>query len=816
MLTKNYNVITDTNRFDHLVERFLNTPENPVAFDVETEVHPHLKQRPWQQPLVCVSFATPNQDGTEYVAVVETEKTGLEPFTKLTNHPLIAHNASFEILVFLQQQITLTELRDTMIAESLLNLGTRRWYSSLAVLSQRMLGQTLAGKGETALSFRRGTELTEEQLEYSALDSVVALRIWQQLEKQLTDQNLTEAFNLEMRALPAICELTHTGLPFNWEQWIKQLDEVKKNVIGVASELDDKYNSAVQLSLFSEPDLKDYETREWYPQSGKFWKFLNKQEKTRLTRLYPKRPTDAVLKPTDSVDKTLLKKLSLEGSDLADQLLIFREGFKLLTTYGPDMRKQAAPETGRFHPSYQSGLVATGRLSSSQPNAQNFPRKMSDNIQAPDGRTLVTADYSQVELRVGAALSGDQGALSTFQSGGDIHTSTAAWMFGHDVDQLTRDVKNGDPEAIKVRKKAKSINFGVYYGLGAEALGTLLTINGIPTTRKEASKLIELWYEAFPGVSVWLTDRDDQIAQHATKATETINPTETLRLWNLWVKHKEQMFAHLREHKTYPERDTLPDLGAVDYHWLMKIGERPTLVDHDNKHIGFETRTVANRKRQFVAYTSSWLDSQLKLVFSSKKSEPDRVFQMLADHPATSRAGLVLNRTQIGTQIVWSGEGPNVSFSVPLNQQGKLSRKQAKNSLGTPALKGLLVELIWEVFPTRARWLQNTATRESVRRMANAYRNSPVQGGAAEVCLTALAELWAELREHHPTARLIHTVHDSITVECDTEHTDQVAELVYTTMTAAFHQLWGETPVVVDVETGSSLGSMKDWAPESP
>lgn len=180
-----------------------------------------------------------------------------------------------------------------------------------------------------------------------------------------------------------------------------------------------------------------------------------------------------------------------------------RSLFKLKSTYTDKLPLMTDPATGRLHTSYHQAVTATGRLSSSDPNLQNIPirteegRRIRQAFVAPPGSRILAADYSQIELRIMAHLSQDEGLLRAFAEGLDIHQATAAEVFGVSLEQVTADQ----------RRNAKAINFGLIYGMSAFGLGRQLRIG-----RKEAQEYIDLYFQRYPGVLNYM-DTTRQLAQ---------------------------------------------------------------------------------------------------------------------------------------------------------------------------------------------------------------------------------------------------------------------------------------------------------------
>lgn len=197
-------------------------------------------------------------------------------------------------------------------------------------------------------------------------------------------------------------------------------------------------------------------------------------------------------------------------SDIIDDILEYRQVGKLKSTYADGLTR-AADENGRVHTSFRQALTATGRLSSTEPNLQNIPiktelgREFRRFFVAKDGYTLIDADYSQIELRILAAISGDKNMIDAFNSGYDIHTATAMRVFGVDADHVT----------VALRKRAKAINFGIVYGIGDFSLSGDLHVS-----RKEAAEYIQSYFRTYPGVRSYL----DEVVRkaHENKYVETL------------------------------------------------------------------------------------------------------------------------------------------------------------------------------------------------------------------------------------------------------------------------------------------------------
>lgn len=196
-----------------------------------------------------------------------------------------------------------------------------------------------------------------------------------------------------------------------------------------------------------------------------------------------------------STAEDVLEELAEQGYELPRVILEHRTLSKLKSTYTDKLPAQINPRTGRVHTSYHQTGTVTGRLSSSDPNLQNIPirsaegRRIRQAFIAEAGFKLVVADYSQIELRIMAHLSDDEGLLSAFRAGADIHKATASEVFHTPLDQVTQEQ----------RRAAKAINFGLIYGMSAFGLARQLGIE-----RREAQQYVELYFARYPGVKQYM------------------------------------------------------------------------------------------------------------------------------------------------------------------------------------------------------------------------------------------------------------------------------------------------------------------------
>ena len=359
---------------------------------------------------------------------------------------------------------------DTMIASYVINPGLRQHnldYLAQHYLNHKMISyHDVAGKGKKASCFSQVD--VEEAMAYSCEDAVVTLKLMRILAQKLkADQNEALFFDLEMRLLPVLMDMEMTGIRIDAESFEKmsdsfseQMKDIEREVFSEAG-MDFNINSSQQLGYVLFEKLG-----------------LPVQKKTTKTKQY-------------STDVKVLRRLSGFPCRVPKLVLRYRTLSKLKTTYLDALIKMVDPTTGRIHTSFNQTVAATGRLSSSNPNMQNIPirgkegREIRKGFVAEQGHYLVSADYSQVELRVFAHYSEDDAFMEAFRKDEDIHTRTASEVLGV-ARMLVTD---------EMRRIAKAINFGIIYGMGPKKLSEELGIE-----LKTARDYIENFLARYQGV----------------------------------------------------------------------------------------------------------------------------------------------------------------------------------------------------------------------------------------------------------------------------------------------------------------------------
>jgi DNA polymerase-1 len=398
------------------------------------------------------------------------------PLRALLEDPSVrkaAQNAKYDMLALRVAGVTVRGLDfDTMIASYVLDPGRRSHgidLLALEFLDHKMTSlEELCGKGKDFIPFDQVPIDCARQ--YSCEDADITWRLRAKFEPQLEALQLARLFHeIELPLVEVLAEMEWHGIKIDvaWFASLKERFERERKRV----EQEIYANAGEEFNINSNPKLREILF-----------------EKLQLP----------VLKKTASgasTDASVLQQLADEGHPLPVLLMEYRELAKLESTYIDALPLYVHPRTGRVHTSFSQTTAATGRLSSSDPNLQNIPirRELGRDIRrgfVPQrGWTLVSADYSQIELRLLAHLSGDPAFVHAFQSGGDIHRQTAALIFDVPLDAVTKEM----------RARAKTINFATIYGQGAHALSRQLKI-----THAEAKAFIDRYFQRFHRVREYL------------------------------------------------------------------------------------------------------------------------------------------------------------------------------------------------------------------------------------------------------------------------------------------------------------------------
>jgi DNA polymerase-1 len=399
-----------------------------------------------------------------------------EPLPSLLAHPSIVkifHNAKFDLQFLRQANLPVHgPLIDTMLASQLLDAGLHSRRHGLADLVGHFLHAKLDKEQQSS---NWSGELTPEQLQYAATDAAVLLRLREVLLSALQAAGLAEAAILEWQCLPAVVEMELSGIGVDQAHLTtlgQQLEHETVQAAAALTPLLQAIPSVEQGALFTAP-----------PEA------INLESPSQVLTVLQRLGV-----PVESTSQWELAALA-EAFPVVQALLAYRHAKKALTL-SSSLATHIHPVTGRVHATYWQLGAATGRFSCSDPNLQQIPRTSGFRrcFIAPLGSRLVIADYSQIELRVMAELSGDPQMLAAYQAGEDLHTLTAALLLDKAMDQVTRDE----------RQAAKAVNFGLMYAMGAEGLQSYAQQSyGVTLTVEEATTFRTRFFEAYAGVAQW-------------------------------------------------------------------------------------------------------------------------------------------------------------------------------------------------------------------------------------------------------------------------------------------------------------------------
>ena len=468
-------------------------------FALDTETFSLDRQSP--DNLVGMSLAFDEKTGY-YVGFRHMDQDELDPseiFAELKNflvekpRSLIFQNAKFDLHILSKAgfdfDFSKTQIEDTMIASFVLDPSKRHGMDALA---QRCLDGYETIKFEDVVP--KGGNFSQVPLEdakdYAAEDAVVTMSLWMALKKELEEKKAWKIYEeLDRPLIPILFEMEREGVLVD-RQYLKELS-------------DDFHKDLENIQSKSREMLKDYGV-DVAPDVN----FLSPKQMGVLLFEKLDLPVIKKGKTGPSTDQSVLEELALQHPFPA-LILEIRELSKLLSTYVDALPKLLQEETSRVHTEFSQTIAQTGRLASSNPNLQNIPirtdngRKIRQAFIARDGYVLLGVDYSQIELRVLAEMSGEENLSSAFIEGQDIHRKTASLMFNIEEKDVTDEQ----------RRSAKAINFGIIYGQSAFGLSKTLKIS-----RKEAQSFIDAYFKSYPGIREFM-DQNIQAARDAKCAT---------------------------------------------------------------------------------------------------------------------------------------------------------------------------------------------------------------------------------------------------------------------------------------------------------
>lgn len=396
----------------------------------------------------------------------------LEPLRRLlaADKPIkIAHNAKFDAKWTSHHLgVDLGGIFDTLLASQLIAAGDQDRRHNLAEVASFFLGVELDKSQQ--VSDWSAPELSTEQIEYAARDAATMVPLREKIVERLRQDDLIRVAKLEFDCVMPIAAMELTGFNLDEERWRIQLEHVKKDQDEIGFELQKMLSAGVaQASLFGIAEIN-----------------LNSQAQV----------SDALKNLGVPIPETTrawqLQPLAAEFPVVA-KLLEYRGVAKSLTSFGDNILEFIKPETGRIHADFRQIGAPTGRFSCSKPNLQQIPHEAEYRscFRAPEGRRLIIADYSQVELRILAEFSRDENFIKAFISGEDFHTTTAAQVFNVSPEDVTSDQ----------RSFAKRLNFGVVYGIGAQRFALMTGLS-----ENEAQNIMRRYFSTYRGLEAWLRD----------------------------------------------------------------------------------------------------------------------------------------------------------------------------------------------------------------------------------------------------------------------------------------------------------------------
>ncbi len=521
----------------------------------------------------------------------------LRPLLEQSRQRIVGQHFKFDMNVLARAGVTLAgPAHDTMLQSYVLDpTGSRQ---NMDALAEKYLGlktlhyEDMVGKGKQQISFR--DVAVADATRYAAEDVDITLQLhqtlWPRLRENPGQRRVYE--EIELPLVPVLARMEQTGVLIDCDKLRRQSQELGQGMLALEQRCHEAVGHAFNLG--SPKQLQHI----LFDEMG----------------LPVKRKTP---KGQPSTAEDVLEELAAEGHELPAMILQYRSLSKLKSTYTDKLPELVNPHTGRVHTSYHQAVAATGRLSSSDPNLQNIPirtaegRRIREAFIAPPGWQMLAADYSQIELRIMAHLSGDEGLLQAFREGRDIHAATAVEVFGPD--------ENGQASA-EHRRAAKAINFGLIYGMSAFGLARQLGIG-----RNEAQEYIDRYFARYPGVLRYMEETREKAREQGF--------VETLFGRRLYL-------AEIRSRN--PQRRQAAERAAIN---APMQGTAADII-----------------KRAMIA-VHAWLEPQSERARMLMQVHDELVLEVAADALETIRAGVVERMQQAAELavplVVDTGSGDN-------------------------------------------------------------------------------------------------------------------------------------------------------------
>jgi len=516
-----YQLVTTAEQLNRAIEEL--SKQHAVGLDTET-----TELDPYNARLRLIQLATPQG---VYIVDVNAFANGdvkrsdvLSPLRQLLSslRPIkIAHNAKFDAK-FIKHNlgVDIGGLFDTLLASQLVSAGDIEERHGLEVIAGRYLNETV-DKSERLSNWE--FELSESQLQYAARDAAVLIPLREKLIEKIKANNLVRCAQLEFECVMPVVDLELAGFYMDKHRWLEQLAIVEEKRAELSNELQEMLGEGVaQASLFGPPRAN-----------------INLDSQPQVT--------DALnrlgIPVPDSTRNWKLQPLAAQYP-VVSKLLEYRTMQKALTSYGRNMIEFINPKTDRLHADFRQIGAPTGRFACTNPNIQQVPHAVEYRRcfrGHPEGRRLVIADYSQIELRILAEFSGDQAFIGAFNSGADLHRVTAAQVFSVTADQVSKEQ----------RDFAKRLNFGVVYGIGAQRF-SMMTGLGV----SEAENVLRRYFSTYGRLDAYLRES----ANRAVSEKQARTASGRLVRFNFDAADRQQVSMTQRNGKNAPIQGTSADI----------------------------------------------------------------------------------------------------------------------------------------------------------------------------------------------------------------------------------------------------------------
>jgi DNA polymerase I-like protein with 3'-5' exonuclease and polymerase domains len=516
-----YELITTPEQLRRAVEQLAS--KQVIGLDTETtDLDPYLSR------LRLIQLATPDNvyiiDLDKFANFDLKESEELAPLRELISsaRPIkIAHNSKFDAKFIKHNlDVDIGGLFDTLLASQLVSAGDIEERHGLEAIAGRYLNEAV-DKSERLSNWE--FELSEAQLQYAARDAAVLIPLREKLVEKIKSNNLIDCAKLEFDCVMPVVDLELAGFFMDKKRWLEQLAIVEERRAELANELQEMLGEGVaQASLFGPPRAN-----------------INLDSQQQVTEALNR----LGIPLPDSTRNWKLQPLALQYPVVA-KLLEYRTMQKALTSYGQNMIEFINPKTGRLHADFRQIGAPTGRFACTNPNIQQVPHAVEYRrcfMGHPEGRRLIIADYSQIELRILAEFSSDEAFINAFNSGADLHRVTAAQVFGVAEDQVTKDQ----------RDFAKRLNFGVVYGIGAQRF-SMMTGLGLP----EADNVLRRYFATYRRLDEYLRES----ANRAVSEKQARTASGRLVKFNYDPSDRQQVSMTQRNGKNAPIQGTSADI----------------------------------------------------------------------------------------------------------------------------------------------------------------------------------------------------------------------------------------------------------------